>query len=441
LLDEEPEHVHMVQGWAHVIRERPSREVRGTHEKGKEMKVNHARQCRSCERSLLGLCLTLCLTAGPAVAQTAFLSLDNLREGWESTYGSIGSMKVTYCQRLIDFRPSPGEPNAPAPVRLMHVRRLEQGPRYYLTQSRSEQGFSRREDLLSYAFDGERSTSYVGARRDGEIRLGLQDAAAPLTNHLKQYLLLDGMRFRNRDEDIPVFRHYSSQKNARVLPDLETVAGVPCHVIEIEGTKGNVKIWIAHEKGFLPLQFERTVGDPEHGYIFERRSVQALARAETDTGAFWYPAKARRFLRDHTGQESTNEITVSAFVPNVPVTKEDFRIAFPSGTRMIDNIAGMLYRVGVAPDTDLPQVPSPPADMNEPTGVGETALGMHGTTETPVASAPPAQKDRNGLMAQALPRGGRRRVLCLTIAGLGIVLLLAGIRLLRTGRGREVNRI
>ena len=313
----------------------------------------------------------MCLAAGSAAAQTAFLGIDDIREGWESTYGSIRSMEVAYRHRLIAFKPPPDDPNAPVPVRVMHVQRLEQQEQFHLKQSLSEGGLGRREDILEYAFDGRSSTHYSGARLSGEIRRGMTDGASSSTNALKDYMLLNGMRFRDRDEDVPTFRHYVGLSNARVLPQLESVAGVPCHVVEIEGKTGSTKIWTAHDKGFLPLKFERVSTDPVRGDLLEQRVVQETALAETDMGAFWYPTKARWVLRERNGQESTSELDVSAFVPNAPVTKGAFRIDFPPGTRVLDLIAGVQYRAGDLPDvnvSELWQATAQGTDVNQGAG-------------------------------------------------------------------------
>lgn len=404
--------------------------------------MNGARQYPLCENPLfrLWLALSVCLTTGSAAAQTAFLGIDHIREGWESTYGSLGSMKVVYCERLVTFKPPPDDPNALVPVRVMHVERLEQHERYHLKTSMAEEGFSRREDTLWHAFDGEASTGYVGAHNIGHVKRGMTTHSYPVTNSLKRHLLLDPMRFRNRDEDVSVFRHYVGSSIAKVLPELEPVAGVPCHVVEIrrDGDKAGVKIWVAHDRGFLPLKFERISGDSVNGYTLEQRVVQEIAMAEAETGTFWYPTKARRFLRQRSGEEGVNEINVSEFVPNAPVTKDAFRVAFPPGAQVYDQIAGASYRVGESLGgavAELPVIAVGETDVNQPADVTATVK-----TENAGAAVLADQQGREGvpapraLAAKAPAGGGLRRMLPVALAGLGVVVLLTGIWLLRVNK-------
>jgi hypothetical protein len=409
------------------------------------MKGKNARQeqFREMPRLRFGLALSMCLTVGATAAPEAFLKIDELREGWESTYGSIKSMKVAYSDRLTSFKPSPKEPNAPRPVRVMHIERLERQGLYHLKTSLSEQGFNRPEDLLANAFDGERNTSYVGAYHTGEVKLGMQNSAAPRTNSLKQYLLLDAIRSRNQDEDIPAFRQYFENREVQVLPELESVAGTPCHVMEFTGPYVNGKVWLAHEKGFLPLKFEFKAGDPTHGYLFEQRVVDEIASVATDLGVFWYPTKAHRSLRLRNGEESTNELNVTAFVPNVPVARESCRVDFPPGTRINDYIAGILYRTGEIAEADLlglERDATRATEANQPGGTEVAGASGPTRTRTLAASAAADQNDRGAVRAPgswgtpALAGHGVRRSLWIPVAGLGIVLLLTGIYFLRTDR-------
>jgi hypothetical protein len=219
---------------------------------------------------------------------------------------------------------------------------------------------------------------------------------------------------------------------------------VPCHVVEIEGRNGNTKIWTAHDKGFLPLKFEYTSTHPVRGDLFEQRVVQEIALAETDMGAFWYPTKARWVLRERNGQESTNEINVSAFVPNAPVTKEAFRVDFPPGTRVLDLIAGVQYRVGDLQDvnvSELWQTTAQGTDVNQGGGGTDAVLSSStASVEDPAIVAMAEQNDRNRLatrgtsVAQAAPGTGIRRTLCVVFTGLGAALLLVGILSLRASR-------
>ena len=83
------------------------------------------------------------LIVGTSDSQTAFLDDEAILTGWESTYGSIRTMKFSYVNRLVDFQ-SPQTPSNNLdgipfnPVKNKHVERIEEGKRYHLRYSLAE---------------------------------------------------------------------------------------------------------------------------------------------------------------------------------------------------------------------------------------------------------------------------------------------------------------
>ncbi len=124
----------------------------------------------------------------------AFLSSKAILEGWESNYGSIRSMQVSYTQQLQYFKPSPLNPDFPGPVRYQHLERVEEGKRYHTRYSTAENGFANNESLMENAFDSQTTREYSAMDKAGMICSGLIDRDVETMNVLKQYMLLDTAR-------------------------------------------------------------------------------------------------------------------------------------------------------------------------------------------------------------------------------------------------------
>jgi hypothetical protein len=132
-----------------------------------------------------------------------------------------------------------------------------------------------------------------------------------------------------------------------VLPNLEPVAGQMCHVLEISnrGRLGE-KIWLANEKGMLPLKRQQYINDkPVVDF-----TVEQIGCVMTDEGKVWYPKKAYQTTNLQHWGRLRYELIAHEFVPNVHVGRSTFRFDFPKGTRILDRVRGIS---GV----DLPEEP------------------------------------------------------------------------------------
>jgi hypothetical protein len=141
-----------------------------------------------------------------------------------------------------------------------------------------------------------------------------------------------------------IFRWASIKKFAvTVRPELETVAGKLCHVVEVTNPKGIIahRIWVTHECGMLPLKYQHCVNPG----LFDEIEVEQVA--ETAGGGIWYPVKAYRTQNLKSAGKVKYELTVHAFVPNVKVDDNTFRFDFPNGTSVVDKVLGIEYNVGV----------------------------------------------------------------------------------------------
>jgi hypothetical protein len=281
----------------------------------------------------------------------SFLDCDTLYAGWQSTYRSVKTMRVSYSYRVVDYKPPNNDPNWPAPVMYERTERVEDGKRYHIRYSIAEDGFDRPESLEEYAFDGKISRGYMGSEKSGTIKLGLTGNAAERMNHFKDFTLTKlqvvpdyfKKKYPNGvttfDE---IFGILKSSKNIR--PYLETVAGEPCHVVEITYIKGQQSeekdiFWIAHDKGMCLMKYQKY----ENNKMTRETEVEQIAMADMDGTAIWYPVKVRRHQENEDIGNITEELIVKQFIPNVKVDDSTFRFDFPPDTWVVDRVAGLSY--------------------------------------------------------------------------------------------------
>lgn len=273
----------------------------------------------------------------------AFLEIEHIREGWESNYGSIGSMKVIYSRQLKSHS-TPKEMNL-TPVEFSHIERIEQGHRFHIRAlASSNKGTEKRKSITETAFNGEIDMEYYPDHKRGLVKRGLSGGANDTVNALKEIMLLNVLRSKtNPEEDRPVGTRWLQNKASKVLPELEEVLGEMCHVVECNLGREVMKLWFAHNKGFIPLKLEHAI----NGTIQQSIVIKETAQTHTDIGPLWYPVRAETFFNLRLVGPTINEYIVEEFVPNVEVDDEMFRIEFPDGTQVKDKIIGTYYTVGV----------------------------------------------------------------------------------------------
>jgi hypothetical protein len=157
---------------------------------------------------------------------------------------------------------------------------------------------------------------------------------------------VSGIYWEQQDpNELPRFREifrWASIKGFKVtmLPELDTVAGKLCHVIEVANKQGILldKVWVAHECGMLPLKYEDNINGRINGI-----EVEQVA----ESNGIWYPVKAYRVQDVESLGYIKYEFTVHKFVPNVKVNDNTFRFDFPNGTDVVDRVKGIEYVAGV----------------------------------------------------------------------------------------------
>ncbi len=288
----------------------------------------------------------------------AFLDINAILDTWQRNYGNIKSMQVSYIEEVLEKKPSTSNPNIlDNLVMLTHLERVEEGNRYHARYSLAQDGFAKPENVFEYAFDGSITKEYVGIHKSGTIQSGQTAKGIEVRNILKKYMLLDidmlckknssGIYWEQQDpNELPrfgeIFRWASIKKfKVTMLPELETVAGKLCHVIEITNKDGILldKIWVAHECGMLPLKYyDNLNGRPN---VIEVEQV-----AESASSGIWYPVKAYRIQDTESFGYIKYELTVHSFVPNVKTDDNTFRFDFPKGTCVFDQVKGIDYMAG-----------------------------------------------------------------------------------------------
>ncbi len=286
------------------------------------------------------------------VPPESFLDADALLAGWESTYGSIKTMSVSYYYRLVDYKPPKNNPNEPSPIAYEYLERVEDGNRYHVRCSTAKDGFDRPENITEHAFDGKIAQEYWGVTKHGTIQTGLTGRGVESLNYLKNFMLLEPMMVQGSlAEEYPngvprfILRFRTLKSTAVIRPRLESVAGQWCHVVElsnIKGPPGETKhiFWMAHDKGMCLMKYQR--------YTYKKMDkeieVEQISSADMDGTTVWYPVKARRTYDDAWGMIK-DELTVENFIPNIKVDADTFRFDFPPGTEVFDKIRDFTYKV------------------------------------------------------------------------------------------------
>lgn len=306
------------------------------------------------------------LLAAKSDSQRAFLDAEAILAAWESTYASIKTMRVSYVERLIEYKP-PQSPSGNSdeqygsPVKFNHVERIEAGKRYHLRYSLSPDGFDDPERLVEFAFNGKNTQSYTGNSKSGVISPGQKGGSEENENALKRDIFLTTNKTPDILKDkypngIPELTKWFKLGKLRakviVRPNLETVNGESCHVVEIiddsdvGGKPRELKkiYWLAHNKGMCPMKYRWVL----NGEIESEMEVTEIAAVDMDGNEIWYPKKSFKTILHGVLGMTKNELTVTEFVPNVEVDDSTFVLDYPPGTHVSDRVLGLSYIVGGA---------------------------------------------------------------------------------------------
>ena len=327
--------------------------------------------------------ISVCLFATANDSHRSFLDVEAILAAWESTYGSIRTMSVSYSNALEEYRPPASDLEKTPPVKYTHVKRVESGKRYHIVYSYDEAGFDNPESLTECAFDGTVSRHFWAGMEGGMIVSGLTGKNLEEENRLKKYMLLDTYSSPAHLKDeypngVPRFvfmlKMGISKGSVKVYSNLESVAGQLCHVVEVvlpgsdhKGIPRQIRqlFWMSHDNGMCLMKYQWYWVEK----LSEEIEVKQIALSKMDGINIWYPQKAyRTLLREESGIVK-RKLNVKEFVPNVEVDESTFQFAFPTGTHTYDKSLELSYVIGGAyPNGEVSQV-----RVMEPLEIEETA--------------------------------------------------------------------
>jgi hypothetical protein len=280
--------------------------------------------------------------------------------------------------------------------------------------------------VSEFSFDGKLSKEFRAWEKRGAITPGPSNRSPQRNNDLRRYLLSEEYP---RDTSIPAsqrgkpalscaFRDFPGGgavvPTAKVRAELEPIAGEPCHVLECTREFGTVtitdRVWLAHEKGMLPMKYEHLV----NGDMVKFVEVEQIAKAAGETGDVWYPAKARLTSGMKQMGYTSYELTTHKFVPNITPDDSRFTIHFPDGTSVYDQLLEVVWTAGQTDAAKLYVVKrgNDPDAAVQASGGGEAAQASHAPAPLPamapaaapappVAGTPPAPSRRRTVWAIA----------------------------------------
>lgn len=360
------------------------------------------------------------LTSIPALAaepsDKAYLSPEELLDLYESMYSRIHNIKFSCTKWLDDEKSDPRvfETNL---TRSSAVERIEEGQKYRVRWTGNPGGFAEAgpSEVAESAFNGSITTEYLPESKVGTIIGGRTGKAPEIMNPVWHLMHIHKTRPNERTKDkYPdgrIFIRTVVGNWCFVRPRLEQVNGQLCHVVDnAPGNQRTVTVWFATDKNALPMKVERY----RQGKCIYRTEITKIASVETDTGTIWYPQEATMSVEHDFGTAVTN-FHISSFVPNVQTSQDTFRLAFPPGTEVVDEVAGIYYttapfdektKMGVLDgyDHQSQQHPAPPMPP-DPTPEPVIKPAPKNTSHTPDAhkELPPAQQPG---LAQTKPSAG-----------------------------------
>ena len=257
--------------------------------------------------------------------QKAFLSINEILDKWEAGYGSILSMKVKYTEDI-----TLPDPNGKETILHTTVETIQDGKKYCYKYFSSNPDFRRSEGNRERAYDGEISTSYKYFEYNlprpimyGEIaKKDLKSAELGNGNSLAQYMMLSRYYLNPKYPDGETYfafwvrsRLNESRLNlnseVKIRPELETVLGESCHVVEASHGNDVQRFWLAHNKSLLVMKYE--IFDKRGQFVQDRIEVLKIASVITDKGEIWYPTEIKSVTVDTTiklGTVQTHECKV-----------------------------------------------------------------------------------------------------------------------------------
>jgi hypothetical protein len=126
--------------------------------------------------------------------------------------------------------------------------------------------------------------------------------------------------------------------------DPNILNGVACEgfkLFKVGRTIPEFELWIASDKGMLPILFKRF---DSVGNVIVKIEIFEIAQSK----GLWYPNKAKRSINLGRGAQVLKyETVVDKFVLNPEIDPNIFKLEFPPGTRVVDDRIKESYEVGL----------------------------------------------------------------------------------------------
>jgi hypothetical protein len=304
-------------------------------------------------------------TCGAESAGKAFLDSQTIQDRWKANYTGFKSMRIRVSTTLL---PAEG-PGSSGIERCSYLDRIQDGQcflvRYTHTDGSAADIDSNNLGVMS--FDGVLWKQYEPWSGKATIFRTSPTYIVPDAGNPAHGLMLSGtvqpdyiitgkglppddpMRrlvercSREYPDGVPglVFNFMICQESGwlRVLPDLETVNGMPCHVVEMGDGKIWVhQYWLSHEKGMLPVKWttQRKGGDSSRDEVLDVASVTSRR------GELWYP---RVLIRESVsnGCVTRTKYVVHEFAPDIEIPVETFEVNYPDGVRVTDTVGNKSF--------------------------------------------------------------------------------------------------
>ena len=271
---------------------------------------------------------------------TAATSPDDVLKLWKQNYGKIDSvpLEISYTERLIEAS-STIDPNfAEKKPYLIKIHLIQQGDKFFATEiiqrNPSEEPFT-----TETSYDGISERLYRPSLKEGIIFSGRSKRGSG-PNLVKNYLLAN--------PPYPIEEMFSESEQdpncSLFVCEPKTLNGVACEgfkLLRVGWTTPEVELWVASDKGMLPILFKRFdwLGD-----LILKNEVIEIAQNK----GLWYPKKAKRSINLARGvKKYVIETVVDKFVLNPEIDPNIFKLEFPPGTRVVDDRIKESYEVGL----------------------------------------------------------------------------------------------
>ncbi len=294
---------------------------------------------------VMAMCFLISISSlGLESSRQAYLSAEELLDLYESMYSKIHNWHVLYTNMLEETKGD--SPRLKRRTRFDTTETIEEEAceKYYRRWSTAPKGFEDPDRTPSErAFNGSATSEYYPGTEFGSINPGTNVLPGEQMCMLWSYMLLYRPQPYEKPDE-PLIRFCFSDKS-RARPQLEQVGSEGCHVVDSISpgrSKPYATVWLAADKGGLPMKFERYTQR-----FTKKLIVTKVDFVETDTGKIWFPEQASKEIIDEY-EYRLYRFHVQSLRVNIETTPDMFEVSFPPGTDVIDHVAGTYYTIGAS---------------------------------------------------------------------------------------------